>query len=141
MPRTSFPSADWVVCVVKGTGEAAHDTRDDKPKDKRQRTRGKATQLISSFAKEKAWILSSPPPPPPPPAFFFFKILCSHPQHMEVLGPGIDSKTQWPPKPDPLSPWARDQTHASADTPTVAVRFLTHCTTEGTPLFFCKMET
>ena len=59
---------------------------------------------------------------------------------MEVPGPGTESKLQLQPTPqlwqckiyNPLC-WAGDQTHSSAETWAAAIRFLTHCTTAGTP--------
>ena len=70
-------------------------------------------------------------------SFFFFM---GHLQHMEVPRPGVESELQvWPTlqlqQPRSFNPlhWAWDWTCTSAVTQATAVRFLTHCTTAGTP--------
>ena len=56
-------------------------------------------------------------------------------QHMEVLGPGIESQPQLQPMHFNALYQARDKTCTSTATQATAVGFLTHCTTAGTPKY------
>ena len=74
-----------------------------------------------------------PSPHPHPTLHFFF--LCSSLWHVEIPRPGTESKPQLQLQ-QPLDPFTRCAPlgiEPSAGTRAAAVRFLTHCTTVGTP--------